>query len=238
MFYYDQEFFVEKVAAMTGITPDYTCFVNVTDMDDVMKAVGGFTCHIDEDIYTDGKIYFTMSPEESAAAETTVPETTAPKTDDKKDKENKNDKKDKNDKKEPEEEKVVIKRVVKHGNVTVGATNIEALLLCEDYNGNLTERTELNAEILQGIIGKLASMNNGNLSGVYQALTKNNKVNTDMTEAQFIEKGNLIRAYSDFEIATMAYPGDVRGSFFMPDVLDGTKQYYGLRIPADPAKIS
>ncbi|MBR4880943.1 MAG: hypothetical protein IKU19_03355 [Clostridia bacterium] len=53
MYFYDQDYFVQKVSAMTGITPDYTVLVNITDLDDVLTQTGGFTCHIPEDIYTD-----------------------------------------------------------------------------------------------------------------------------------------------------------------------------------------
>ncbi|MBQ7827393.1 MAG: hypothetical protein IJ386_03925, partial [Clostridia bacterium] len=70
MYLYDKEYFVQKVSAMTGIIPDYTFIVNVTEMDDIVKAIGGFSCYVSEDIYTDGKNYFPEPPKETTSTET------------------------------------------------------------------------------------------------------------------------------------------------------------------------
>lgn len=227
-YFYDKEYFIQKVAAMTGITPDYTFFVNVTEMDDVIKAIGGFACAIPEDIYTDGENYLVKPPEESTTEETSA-ETEAP---------DKNAEKDKTDGTAAEEEKVELKKVVSRGNVTIGASNVEAILLFEDYTDGVAERCELHAEFVKGLLGKLSSMDDAALSSVYTALTKKDKIETDMTKEQLLAKGDLIRAYGDFTVTVHEYPGAMSGELFVPDIMDAAKDFLGLRLPADPTKVS
>ena len=234
MYFYDQDYFVQKVAAMTGITPDYTVFVNITDLDDVLTQTGGFTCHVPEDIYTDGKDFFPEPPEETTGEETTAPET---KTSEK-DKDKGKDKDKKDEEKEPEEEKVVLEKVVSAGNITVGASNIEALLLYEGYEGGISTRSEVLVDIVEGFVKKLSDMDDGALSRVYTNLTKKDKITTNMTESQLLSKGDLLRAFGNFKSDAPVYPGAMNGELFVPDIMAAVRQYLGLRIPSDPAKAS
>lgn len=224
MYFYDKEYFTQKVSAMTGITPDYTVFANVTDMAAILSATGGFTCYIPEDIYTDGKNYVPEPEEETTDVVT----------------ESVTDVADSSNKTEqttgPEEEEVVLEKVVSAGNVTVGASNIEAILLYENYENGMTDRSELLAEVLKGFMSKLSHMDDTDLSQVYTSLTKKNKIDTDMTESELLSKGELIRAYSKFNVTVSEYPGAKSGEYFVPDVMKAAKQYLGLRLPPDPAK--
>lgn len=208
MYFYSEEYFVQKVSAMTGITPDYTVFVNVTDMDDVLKALGGFTCYIPDDIYTDGKSYF-PKPAEETGTDTG------------------------SDKEKPE-----IKKAVSAGNVTVGASNIEAILLYEDYSDGIKERSELLTNLLRGVMGRLSRLDDSGLSKVYKSLTKDDTIDTDMRESELLAKGELIRAYGDFTQTSFEYPGAVSDGVFSPDTMKAVKQLLGLRIPADKTKNS
>ena len=220
MYFYDKEYFTQKVTAMTGIVPDYTVFVNVTDMASVLNAVGGFTCYVEEDIYTDGKNYF-PKPEETTTAETEQAETGED---------------NKNNAETSKEDKVVIEKAVSAGNVSVGSSNIEALLLYENYEDGTAGRCSLLSEILKGFIGRLSQMDNAALSQVYGSLIGNSKIDTDMTESELLAKGELLRAYDEFETTVEEYPGAMNGDYFVPDIMDAVKQYLGLRLPRDPAK--
>lgn len=226
MFFYGQEYFVQKVAAMTGITPDYSVFVNVTELDDVLKQTGGFTCHISEDIYTDGKEYVPEPPEETTAEETTAPET-EPSKDDK-------------DKKpaESEEEEIVLEKAVSAGNVTVGASNIEAIVLYEHYADGVKERSEVLCNVARGFVGRLSLMDDAAMTNVLKNLTKNDKITTDITDATVGAKGDLIRAYSEFTTSVEEYPGSESDGLFTPSIMEAAKKFLGMRLPADPSKNS
>lgn len=208
MYFYSEEYFVQKVSAMTGITPDYTVFVNVTDMDDVLKTLGGFTCYIPDDIYTDGTSYF-PKPAEETGTDTG------------------------SDKEKPE-----IKKAVSAGNVTVGASNVEAILLYEDYSDGIKERSELLTNLLRGVMGRLSHLDDSGLSKAYKSLTKDDTIDTDMRESELLAKGELIRAYGSFTQTSFEYPGTVSDGVFSPDTMKAVKQLLGLRIPADKTKNS
>lgn len=208
MYFYNKDYFVQKVSAMTGITPDYTVFVNVTDMDDVLKEIGGVSCYIPDDIYTDGKSYF-PNPYAKTSDDTDTGEKDAD-----------------------------IKKAVSAGNVTVGASNIEAILLYENYEDGIKERSELLTNLLRGVMGRLSRLDNSGLSKVYKSLTKDDTVDTDIRESELLAKGELIRAYDSFTKTTFEYPGTVSNGEFSPETMNAVKQLLGLRIPADKTKNS
>lgn len=208
MYFYNKDYFVQKVSAMTGITPDYTVFVNVTDMDDVLKEIGGFSCYIPDDIYTDGKSYF-PNPYAKTSDDTDTGEKDAD-----------------------------IKKAVSAGNVTVGASNIEAILLYENYEDGIKERSELLTNLLRGVMGRLSRLDDSGLSKVYKSLTKDDTVDTDIRESELLAKGELIRAYDSFTKTTFEYPGTVSDGEFSPETMKAVKQLLGLRIPADKTKNS
>lgn len=228
MYFYDKEYFVQKVSAMTGIIPDYTFITNISEMDDVVKAVGSFTCYVSEDIYTDGKTYFPEPPKETTSVETTVPETKAPEKD-----KNKADVTTKEEEKKPE-----IKKTVSAGKVTVGASNVEAILLYENYTEGVAECSELHAEFVKGMLSKLSKMDDSALAKLLAELVKKEKIQTDMTEAQLKNKGEIIRAFDKFTVKIYEYPGAMAGQLFAPDIMGAARQYLGLRIPADPEAAS
>lgn len=224
MYFYDKEYFTQKVSAMTGIIPDYTFIANITEMDDIVKAVGSFTCRVNDDIYTDGKDYFPKPVEEtSVTGATSVPETKAP---------------DKDTVTTKEEETVKIEKAVSAGKVTVGASNVEAILLFEDYTEGVAKYSTLHAEFVKGMLSKLAGMDDSSLAKLLANLVKKEKVQTDMTEAQIKAKGEIIRAYSDFTVKVYDYPGAMAGEQFAPDIMGAAKQFLGLRLPPDPEAAS
>ena len=226
MYLYDKEYFVQKVSAMTGIIPDYTFIANVTEMDDIVKAIGGFSCYVSEDIYTDGENYFPEPPKETTSTETAEVTTGAEKETAKA--ETTVDPKD----------EIKIERAVSAGNVTVGATNVEALLLFEDPADGVRNVCELQAEFMKGMLAKLSKMDDSALTKLLSELIKKEKLDTDMTDKQLQSKGELIRAYPDFTVKIYEYPGVMSGDIFSPDIMGAARQFLGMRLPADPAKAS
>ena len=215
---------------MTGITADYTFIANITEMDDIVKSIGSFTCRVNEDIYTDGKTYFPEPPEETTVTEvTTTAETTAS---------DKNKDKDKNAVTTEKEEAVKIEKAVSAGKVTVGASNVEAILLFEDYTDGVSKYSEIHSEFVKGMLSKLSGMEDSSLTKLLSDLVKKDKIQTDMTEDQLKSKGEILRAYDEFTVNVYDYPGAMSGQEFAPDIMDAAKQFLGLRIPADPAKVS
>jgi len=242
LYYFGQEYFTKKVAAITGITPDYTLFANVTELDDILGLTGGFTCYIPDDIYSDGENYFTMTEEEfkeykekKEEEEKKKEEAENASDDDKdEDKDKTEDAKPDEGTSEEEEKEIIIEKIVSSGNVTVGATNIEAIFLCEDYSGGISGRSEILTGLLKGFISKLSGMDDEQLVKVYSELTKKGKIITDMEESQLMSKADLIRAYGEFTSTVFEYPGVLSGGVFDPDISAAVKQYLGLRLPPDP----
>jgi len=253
LFRYGRDYFVQKVTSMTGIVPDYTFVVNITEMDDVMSAVGSFNCYIHEEIFSDGKNYF-LEPEV-----TTAPETTS-------DSDSKDKKKDKTEATtEIVTEEVTIEKVVDAGNITVGPKNIEAILLFEDYSGGQTNRSTLIVDILKGIISRLAEMDEETLGKLYDELIgeseiaaettaseeddtgddkKDDKedkeediiVRTDMTKEDLLRKAELLSVFGEYESTFYEYPGTQKGNEFIPDIDKATLELIPLRILPDPTK--
>ncbi len=225
MYFYDKDYFVQKVSAMTGVVPDYTVIANISEMDDVVKAVGGFTCKVGDDIYSDGTNYFPEPPPETTVIETTVAETEPPEKGED----------GKKDETTEEEEVIVIEKVVSRGNVTVGPSNVEALLLYEGYvDDGVDIRYQIHIEFIKGILGNLSGMDNGKLSNVYNNLK--DKIEIDMTEDQLLKKGDILRAYKKFDKDVLDYPGKMEGDYFNPDIDVAVRKFLGLRIEPDPIK--
>lgn len=225
MYLYDKEYFVQKVSAMTGIIPDYTFIANVTEMDDIVKSIGSFSCYVSEDIYTDGESYFPEPPKETTSTETSEV-TAAPE-------------------KEPAKteattapEEIKLEKAVSAGNVTVGAKNVEALLLFEDPVNGVRNVCELQAEFYKGMLTKLSKMDDAALKKLLAEFVKKEKLETDMTEEQLQSKGELVRAFPDFTVKIYEYPGVMSGEIFSPDIMGAARQFLGMRLPPDPAKAS
>ncbi len=235
--FYDKEYFVSKVFALTGIKPDYSVIVNVTELTEVLNAIGTFTVYLPEDIYSDGKNYVTAPPETEETSETTV--TTTVTTTAKKNDKDKKKETDETDTEEPETTvtEIVYEKAVKAGNVTVTSGDLEAMILFENYADNGKTRCELLADIVKGFLEKLSQMDDDSLYWVYTALA-DDEIDTDMTSEQFIAKGNILRALGSYETTVMTYPGSYYPDThsFKPDVLAATKDYMPLRMPADPLK--
>ncbi|MBP3377109.1 MAG: hypothetical protein J6L96_00015 [Clostridia bacterium] len=237
MYMYDEEFYVNKIEAITGISPDYTVLVNITEFDDIFKETGDITCHIKDDIYTDGKTYFTMTKDEfkEYEEEQKAKEEAKKEEDEKKDDKDKNDKNDDKVKDEEPEEEIIIEKVVSAGNVTVGAKNIEAIFMYENYENGFTERSDLLVELLKSFLSKLSSMDDATLARVYGNLYNKGYITTDISNEQFLSKVELLRAYNDYEAVTYHYQANQKKLLDL-DIQNAVKQLLGLRLPPDPSK--
>ena len=168
------QFYVQKVEALTGIGVDYFMFVNAREAPKIAAALGSFNVELSKDIYSDGAAFGTAERRYEAVTsvyppETIPVETTPPKTD-------KDDKDDKDEKdtekvteKEPEavtteeeddgkEPRTAYSLVVSAGTVTVTESNIQALLMFDDYENGVDDRLELEYELVKGALLRLASM--------------------------------------------------------------------------------
>lgn len=218
-YFYNNEFFRDKVYSMTGIMPDYTAVINVTDLPDLLDSVGSFTCYVPEDIYSDGKNYV-PKPAEPATTETTTvtttpAETTAVTT------------------AEPE---VKYEKAVSAGNVSVSKSNIEAIMLYENYADGADSRAELVANMFKGFLERFSKLDDSSLSFVYSKFA-GSKIETDMTDAELVSKGEILRAYDRFTTTVEKYPGKISADGnFIPDTTGAIKSYMALRLPADPSK--
>ena len=64
---YGRAFIVDKVAAITGIPIHYSLLINVTELYDVVKEIGGVSMNIQKDLYFNGKVSTTIKPEDTNA---------------------------------------------------------------------------------------------------------------------------------------------------------------------------
>lgn len=226
MYRYGRDYFVQKIAAMTGIVPDYSVIVNITEMDDIVKEIGSFVCHVGEDIYTDGKEYYPR-PEEETTVLTTAPEDRVPAD---------GDTATDTDAVDTEDEPT-LEKVVSAGNVTIGHTNVEAVLLFENYENGQTDRSVLLVDVLRGIIGNLSRMDADALGKLYEELTEDEGlILTDMTQADLERKAELLGVFAEYDTVIYSYPGTQKGDEFIPDIDKATLELLPIRLAADATK--
>ena len=173
---FGEQYFVEKVSALTGISIDYFYFMNVTEAPEIIKRVGEFTVDLATDIYSNGAVYGTASGLLGDVTTVLPPET------EKKDSETSKDGSDKTDgtteSESVEETEAVTDEndrktrtnydvAVRAGTVTVNDTNITALLLFENYENGVEERCDLEFQIAKGFLARLASLTSSELDSVF-----------------------------------------------------------------------
>ena len=127
-------------------------------------------------------------------------------------------------------------KAVSSGNVSVTKSNIEAIMLYENYKDGADSRAELVANIFRGFLEKFSHLSDGDLSFLYSKFVPA-KIETDMTDAALVSKGEILRAYSQFTTTVEKYPGKMsEDGRFIPDSPNAIRSYMSLRLPPDPAK--
>lgn len=64
---YGQNYIIDTVAAMTGVTIDYHLLVNVTELYDIVNEMGGFSLYITKELYYNGLVSTAEKPAEEVA---------------------------------------------------------------------------------------------------------------------------------------------------------------------------
>lgn len=254
---FGEQYFVEKVSALTGISIDYYYFMNVTEAPEIIKRVGEFTVDLATDIYSNGAVYGTASglrgdvttvlPPETEKNDSETSKSGSDKTSDTTESESveEPEETDENDRKTRTNYDVAVRA----GTVTVNDTNITALLLFENYENGVEERCDLEFQIAKGFLARLASLTSSELDSVFsesciytdydefsRELYDDGKINTNMDVPVFAKKKELLAAFLRFTVTDLEFPGKYTGEYFAPSLTDGTTMFYKYKLPADPDK--
>ena len=90
--------------------------------------------------------------------------------------------------------------------------------------------------MFKGFLERFSKLDDSALSFVYSKFA-GSKIETDMTDAELVSKGEILRAYDRFTTTVEKYPGKISADGnFIPDTTGAIKSYMALRLPADPSK--
>lgn len=248
------EYFTEKITALTGISPDYYFFMNITEAADFIKELGSFNVNLANDIYSDGASFGTSKGAYDAVTTALPPAEfiETEKADDKKDSEETTEAADDGDETEETKEKKERSEydvAVRAGNVTVSDSNINALLMFENYENGIEERCDLEYQIAKGALARLAAMPESEMLSLFGKvcsyadydefgveLYDDGKINTNMDTAVFAKKTELIAAYLNFSINRLDFPGKFITNYFAPSLTEGTTFMLDYKLPPDKDK--
>lgn len=173
------EYMVKKIEAITGFHVDYYFFLNAAEAPEVMSSLGSFTVELPTDIYSDGATYGTLYRTYESVTSAVPPETTAPETEAvTADEETAKAPETEEAVTEPETEEVAKDEdektprhgytlAVQSGTVAVTGSNIQALLMYDDYESGIDERLELEYQLVKGAMTRLASLSEEELAKFY-----------------------------------------------------------------------
>lgn len=237
---FGEEYFVAKIKALTGINIDYYFFMNVSEAPDIISKVGEFNVELASDIYSDGAVYGGVNSTTDTSTDTEEKKTPpTPKKD------TDTEKKAESDKKNTHKYGLCVRA----GNVTVGESNIKALLLFENFEKGNEERCTLEYQIAKGFLTRLASLPASERSELFSKICLytnydefgrerygDNMINTDMDEGTFQKKAELLSAYLNFTVTKLDFPGRFASGFFAPDLSEGVSSFFKYKLPPDPQK--
>lgn len=241
------EYFVQKVSALTGIGIDYYYFMNITEAQGFIKAVGSFSVDLATDIYSDGVYYGTADGAFNQLPQALPPEEFTETTEETETEEPETEQETEED--EEEDEDTSYKVVARAGTVTVNASNIQALLMFENYKNGVSERNDLQYQIAKGILLNLSSLNQNEMLSLFaktcvqtdydsfdEDIFNDSAVNTNMNAQTLSKKTALIAACQKFDITSLDFPGKFVTDYFVPSLTDGTSKMAEYKLPADPEK--
>lgn len=209
---------VSKVEAMTGLKVDYYSVIHSTDLSDIANAVGSIECTIPVSIYTDGKNYVSAPP----VVTTAKGETTAKKPDDKKDTSDK------------EETTAPLTNELDRSDSVKLAKKLMPALLYYDPTDGIQQEMTIEQSFATGLLSNLSEKSDTALQSVLSSLSKVFVSDNLSTDAIFLH-GEVIRAYSWFEVHTVTYPGKLvagKGestAYYRANIEDGVRYFYDYR---------
>lgn len=210
----------DKVSMMTGINIDYCTVIHSSDLSKLATTIGGVNMTLPVDIYTDGK-NFVSAPKEETTADTTAAKSTSKKKDDTTE----------GDDSEKEETTVLENELDRADEVKLAKKLMSALLYYDDSDGIVDEMTILQS-FANGVMENISDCSDSELNAMLTGLDKT-FVSNNVTSNAVILSGEVIRAYTWFEVKTVTYPGKFvskpGGAYYKPNVDEGVAMFYNYR---------
>ena len=211
-----------KVEAMTGLTIDYYSVIHSTDLYDLANTVGSIECTIPVDIYTDGKNYV------SAPVEETTSKKSAETTEKKKDTETK-----KADVTTFKPTVPLTNELDRADSVKLAVKLMPALLYFDPVDG-IEQEMVIEQSFARGLLTNLSGCSDTSLQSMLSTLDDIFVTSNLNTDAIFLH-GEVIRAFSWFQVTTVTYPGklvagkSVESSYFKANLEKGVSYFYNYR---------
>lgn len=210
---------VSKVEAMTGLKVDYYSVIHSTDLSEIANAAGSIECKLPVSIYTDGKNYVSAPP----AVTTSKDETTAKKADDKK--------KETSDK---EETTAPLTNELDRSDSVKLAKKLMPALLYYDPTDGIEQEMTIEQSFATGLMNNLSDKSDTALQSILSSLSDTFVSSNLKTEAIYLH-GEVIRAFSWFELHVSTYPGKFvvgkggNAAYYKANIEDGVRYFYNFR---------
>ncbi len=220
----------EKVGTMTGLNIDYYTVMHSTDLSKLANSIGSIEMTLPVDIYSDGKNYVS-APKET---DTTDESSTANKDKDtKKDTGTNKDTKPGDTTKEEETTVTYTSELDRADSVKLAQKLAAALLYYDDTDG-ITDEMTIMQSFAKGVMGNISSCSDSQLTAMLNGLDSS-FVKNNVTTNAVILSGEVIRAYTWFDVNITTYPGKFvakRGNsdaYYKPDIDAGVAMFYKYR---------
>lgn len=212
------------VKKMTGMDINYYTVIHSTDLAQMTNTVGAVEMSLPVDIFTDGKNYVS-APKETTGEDTTDPE-------DKKDSGDKDKKDDEDD--TTEEEAVILENELDRADSVKLAKKLMAALLYYDDSDGITDEMTILQSYAEGMMKNLSDCSDSKLTSMLSSLDSI-FVSNNVTSDAVILSGEVIRAYTWFDVKVQVYPGKFisqhgsRNAYYNPDIDEGVSMFYNYR---------
>lgn len=212
----------EKVGIMTGLNIDYYTVMHSTDLSKLASTIGSIEMKLPVDIYTDGKNYVSAPKEtdttddSSSAKDTTKKDTTAA------------------DSTSDGETTVTYTNELDRADSVKLAKKLMAALLYYDDSDGITDEMTIMQSFVRGVMTNISACSDSELTAMLNGLDKS-FVSNNVTTNAVILSGEVIRAYTWFDVSVTTYPGKFvakRGNneaYYKPDIDDGVAMFYKYR---------
>lgn len=201
----------EAVEAMTGFTIDYYSVIHSTDLYDLADTVGSIECTIPVNIVKDGAKYTT-----GAKTPTTV------------------DRKGKKDTKEDTKAPDPTDYELDAADSVFLASKLMPALLYYDPSDGINQEMIIEQSFARGLMNNLSQASDSMLQSMLEALD-GVLVSTNLDDDAIYLNGEVIRAFSWFEVHCVTYPGKMvaaRGNndaYYNPGLEEGAGYCYDYR---------
>lgn len=217
----------EKVSIMTGLNIDYYTVMHSTDLSKLANTIGSIEMNLPVDIYTDGKNYVS-APKET---DTTDEESSTSAKESTKATEKDTSTSDSTD---DEETTVTYTNELERADSVKLAKKLMAALLYYDDSDGITDEMTIMQSFVRGVMANISACSDSELTAMLNGLDKS-FVSNNVTTNAVILSGEVIRAYTWFDVSVTTYPGKFvakRGNsdaYYKPDVDEGVSMFYKYR---------